>query len=67
MPVRLGVPHGISGLSGVVENPIYATGVGLVLFGADKRSGKGYAHAAADVEGVKGMWAKMKSWFQGNF
>jgi len=67
MPVRLGVPDGISGLSGVVENPIYATGVGLVLFGADKRSGKGYAHTAADVEGVKGMWAKMKSWFQGNF
>lgn len=67
MPVRLGVPHGISGLSGVVENPIYATGVGLVMFGADKRSGKTYAHSTADVEGVKGMWAKMKSWFQGNF
>ncbi len=67
MPVRLGVPHGISGLSGVVENPIYATGVGLVMFGANKRSGKGYAHNTADIEGVNGMWAKMKSWFQGNF
>lgn len=67
MPVRLGVPQNIRGLSGVVENPIYATGVGLVLFGADKRSGKGYAHRSGEVEGVKGMWSKMKSWFQGNF
>lgn len=67
MPVRLGVPHGIRGLSGVVENPIYATGVGLVIFGANKRSGKSYAHHAADADGVKGMWAKMRSWFQGNF
>lgn len=32
MPVRLGVPSGISGLTDVVRNPIYATAVGLLLY-----------------------------------
>ena len=65
MPVRLGVPHTITGLVDVVRNPIYSTGVGLLQFG--------YRHAlelSADtvVDGsFKGMWDRMKSWFQGNF
>jgi len=34
MPVRLGYPISISGLVDVVDSPVYATGVGLVLWGA---------------------------------
>lgn len=34
MPVRVGLPHGFSGLSGVVANEIHATGVGLLLYGS---------------------------------
>ncbi|MBW2177321.1 MAG: cell division protein FtsA, partial [Deltaproteobacteria bacterium] len=34
LPTRLGKPSGISGLVDVVNNPMYATGVGLVLYGA---------------------------------
>ncbi len=34
VPVRLGYPEGISGLVDVVNSPVYATGVGLVLWGA---------------------------------
>ncbi|TMA12036.1 MAG: cell division protein FtsA [Deltaproteobacteria bacterium] len=33
MPVRLGVPTHVGGLIDVVSSPIYATGVGLVLYG----------------------------------
>ena len=33
MPVRLGVPHAISGLTEIVRNPIHSTGVGLLQFG----------------------------------
>ncbi|MCK5784714.1 MAG: cell division protein FtsA, partial [Desulfobacterales bacterium] len=40
LPTRLGKPHGIKGLVDVVNNPMYATGVGLVLFGARNRSEK---------------------------
>src|SRR5262249_2720754 len=33
-PVRLGTPSHIGGLQDVVRGPMYATGVGLVLYGA---------------------------------
>lgn len=34
VPVRLGVPRGVGGLADVVRSPMYATGVGLVVYGA---------------------------------
>lgn len=34
LPVRLGQPRGVGGLVDVVKSPVYATGVGLVLYGA---------------------------------
>jgi cell division protein FtsA len=34
LPARLGIPRGVGGLMDVVKSPIYATGVGLVLYGA---------------------------------
>lgn len=33
MPVRVGEPYQVSGLTDIVTNPIYATGVGLLLYG----------------------------------
>ncbi len=38
MPVRLGIPTGIEGIVDTVKNPMYATGVGLVLYGDVNRS-----------------------------
>ncbi|HIF18141.1 MAG TPA: cell division protein FtsA [Cycloclasticus sp.] len=63
MPVRLGCPQYVSGLSEVVRNPIYATGVGLLLFGQQNSM----ANSGEVNSGFGAMWAKMKSWFQGNF
>lgn len=34
LPIRLGMPKGIGGLTDVVKSPSYATAVGLVLYGA---------------------------------
>lgn len=65
MPVRLGMPQGVYGLVDVVRNPIYATGVGLLLFGQHNR-GAGVAELSAR-SGVQGLLERMKSWFQGNF
>jgi len=67
MPVRLGVPQHIGGLSGVVHNPIYATGVGLVLYGAKSQQGQSYLPHAGMPAGFKGMVGKVRSWIQGNF
>lgn len=38
MPVRMGSPVGVSGLVEVLDNPIFATGIGLSKFGAYWRS-----------------------------
>jgi cell division protein FtsA len=65
MPVRLGVPQYVSGLSDVVRNPIYSTGVGLLLFGQRNRAQGG--HELANEGGLKAIWDRMKHWFQGNF
>ncbi|MFQ5489020.1 MAG: cell division protein FtsA [Gammaproteobacteria bacterium] len=65
MPVRLGLPQNISGLADVVRNPIHATGVGLLLYGFQQRNSKKPQHKVGG--GFKGIWGRMKSWFQGNF
>jgi cell division protein FtsA len=65
VPVRLGLPQYVSGLVDVVRNPIYSTGVGLLLFGHQNRTGK-VAELPA-THGFGGVWERMKSWFQGNY
>ena len=65
MPVRLGMPHDVRGLADVVRNPIHATGVGLLIYGHQQRFAK--RPAVRGGKGVKGIWSRMKSWFQGNF
>lgn len=65
MPVRLGVPQYVTGLVDVVRNPIYATGVGLLLFGNQNQTGR--LRDMPGARGVRGVWERMKSWFQGNF
>ncbi len=68
MPVRLGIPLGVGGLRGVVHNPIYPTGVGVVLCGARARGGSRYGLMPQSTSvGVKDLLGKMKGWFQGNF
>ncbi len=37
LPIRRGTPRNIGGLMDVVNSPIYATGVGLVLYGAENQ------------------------------
>ena len=65
IPVRIGMPQHVSGLADVVRNPIYATGVGLLLFG-QRQVQNGVSSMHVDG-GMKGIWERMKSWFNGNF
>lgn len=65
MPVRLGVPIGIEGLSDIIHNPTYATGVGLLLYGLQEQSAPLPAELTAG--GIKGVLARMKAWFGTNF
>jgi len=65
VPVRVGFPKYVTGLIDVVNSPIHATGVGLLLFGHQHRHER-----IADITqtiGTKGTITRMKNWFQGNF
>lgn len=37
IPVRLGIPRHVGGLVDVISSPVYATGVGLVLYGMKRQ------------------------------
>jgi cell division protein FtsA len=40
LPVRVGIPSNIHGIADTLHDPAYATGVGLVLWGAKHRGKK---------------------------
>ena len=63
MPVRLGMPHGIQGLSDIVNNPIYSTGVGLLLYGLQQQQEN--RHGAGKAAG-NGWLGRIRKWFQNN-
>jgi len=63
MPVRLGMPQGISGLVDVVRNPIHATGVGLLLYGQQQNAQGNYNEDKQFT--LNGLLSRMKSWFSG--
>ena len=65
MPVRMGMPRYVGGLSEVVSNPRYATGVGLILMG--KQQLERHLTVQMESSSVGRIFDKMKSWFQGNF
>jgi cell division protein FtsA len=75
MPVRLGVPHSVKGLADVVRNPIYSTGVGLLLYGLQKQSDgislSGMSHhnsgGGYSDEAKAPVLERLKRWVQGNF
>lgn len=61
-PVRLGTPRGITGLVDVVQSPIYATGVGLVLYGL-AHHGEGNAIGASERNLFNKVLVRMRQWF----
>lgn len=64
VPVRLGLPTGVTGMSEVAGNPAHATGVGLLRFGSQSQP---QAQGTYGESGLGRVLAQMKSWFQGNF
>jgi len=62
LPTRQGKPQGISGLVDVVNNPMYATGVGLVLYGAKNQTEKKFRIRDANI--FNRVMNRMKRWFR---
>ena len=66
-PVRPGIPTDVGGLQDVVRSPMYATGVGLALFG----SSQGRAHGSTrfrirDESTFSRVRQRMRDWFYGD-
>ncbi len=60
--VRCGVPQGIGGLVGMVDNPMYATGVGLLQFGL-KQPQYGRFDKFNDEHLFAKIYHRMRDWF----
>jgi cell division protein FtsA len=65
LPVRLGVPRNIGGLSAIVKTPRYATGVGLLVYGLERYQRNEVSRVNSGS--FKDVLEKMKDWFKGNF
>jgi len=67
-PVRIGLPAHVGGLSDVVRDPMYATGVGLVLYGATHGHGAPYSRFRIRDESIfRRVRQRMREWFYGEF
>ncbi|NVK24189.1 MAG: cell division protein FtsA [Gammaproteobacteria bacterium] len=60
MPVRVGTPVGVKGLTEYVQDPSYATAVGLLLYGMEKQQ-------SHEEEKSTSWWSRIVSWFKGEF
>ncbi len=65
VPVRLAKPLGVEGLTDVVANPIYATSVGLLIYGAKHQLGE-LVFARKEDDSLS-FFARVKNWIKGNF
>ena len=62
LPVRIGAPHDLQGLTDVLESPAYATSVGLLLWGIrhsqTSETASGHPHAAG------AFWERVRDWLR---
>ena len=67
-PVRRGKPTHIGGLQDVVRSPMYATGVGLVIFGFSQSLPHGGSRFRIRDDSIFGrVKQRMRDWFYGDF
>lgn len=63
LPVRIGYPDCVNGCRGNINTPVYATGIGLVLYGFFSKD----LRESCYRENLTGIFGKMKDWVSGVF
>lgn len=63
LPVRVGKPLKVGGLKDLVDDPVYATGVGLAIHAAKKGHQQVKISKGTDEKVFFHVLARMKSWF----
>lgn len=71
MPVRIGMPQSlkVGGMGEVLRNPIYSTGVGLLMYGRTKNPNRNSMPESTRKLnlGMDGIVQKLKDWMHQNF
>lgn len=62
MPVRIGYPMGVTGLTDSIQDPKFATGVGLVLYGVERSQQEARFGARDDDSLWQKVLEKMRTW-----
>jgi cell division protein FtsA len=65
MPVRIASPVAVQGLKEYVDDPSYATVVGLLHYGMQAHESGTKEHKKS--AGVTSLWARLHAWFKGEF
>jgi len=63
LPVRRGVPAEVGGLAEIVRSPIYATGVGLALYGARRQAAGAAPLDSSDGAMLTRLGRRLAGWF----
>jgi cell division protein FtsA len=67
LPARQGLPSAALGVVDIPSNPVYATGVGLLLYGSEHIFMRGPSQPPEPSIATSGLWdevlAKVKGWF----
>ncbi|MBK1616975.1 cell division protein FtsA [Lamprobacter modestohalophilus] len=61
MPVRLGLPQSVTGMEDTIADPVYAAGVGLLIYAKQHRFAGTAEHQSA------GVWGRLRNWLSGSF
>jgi len=64
LPVRLGVPQHVGGLVDVVNSPVFATGVGLLQYGAQQQMSDRQHFRARDENIYTKVKKRMSAWLE---
>ncbi|MCB2213118.1 cell division protein FtsA [bacterium] len=67
LPVKVGQPTGLGGLMETARSPIYATGVGLVLYGLEGRDPFLAMEGADESTVFRKILRRMRAWFEDFF
>ena len=62
MPVKIGTPIGFGGLVEVAESPVFATGVGLTIYGLKEKYGSNIEYHEDDSKLFHNILSRMKRW-----
>lgn len=67
LPVRLGRPSGLGGLSDMVSSPVYSTLVGLLQLGFEESDELQYYSTLYEKQGLKKVQAQVSRWLKDFF